>query len=82
LEGIEANTERLARQTAVSAGLATALIPAIGYTAAAAVAKEALHNGSTILDVVTGRRLLDRDAAQKLLEAAVRPVEETAMSPV
>lgn len=81
LEGIEANTERLARQTAASAGLATALIPAIGYTAAAAVAKEALHNGSTILDVVTSRKLLDRDAAQELLEAAVRPVEETAMSP-
>ncbi|WP_426978561.1 aspartate ammonia-lyase [Pseudarthrobacter sp. O4] len=82
MEGIEANTERLARQTAASVGLATALIPAIGYTAAAAVAKEALQNGSTILDIVTSRNLLDRAAAQSLLESAVLPVKDTDMSAV
>ncbi|CAI3791026.1 aspartate ammonia-lyase [Pseudarthrobacter sp. MM222] len=79
MEGIEANTGRLARQTAASAGLATALIPAIGYAAAAAVAKEALRDGSTILDVVAGRNLLDRHAAQLLLESAVLPVRSAEM---
>jgi aspartate ammonia-lyase len=73
LEGIEANSGHLARQTAASVGLATALIPAIGYGAAAAVAREALQDGSTILDVVTGRNLLDREEARSLLESAVSP---------
>jgi aspartate ammonia-lyase len=82
MEGIEANTGRLARQTAVSVGLATALIPAIGYAAAAAVAKEALKDGSTILDIVTRRNLLDREAAQSLLESAVLPVRSADMSGV
>lgn len=81
MEGIEANSERLARQTAASAGLATALIPAIGYVAAAEVAKDVLHNGSTLLDVVTGRGLLDREAAQAILDSAVFPDRVAEMSP-
>ncbi len=82
MDGIEANTGRLARQTAASVGLATALIPALGYAAAAAVAKEALQDGSTILDIVTSRNLLGRDAAQSLLESAVLPVKNADMSGV
>ncbi|MET3922810.1 aspartate ammonia-lyase [Arthrobacter sp. UYEF20] len=82
IDGIEANTGRLARQTAASVGLAAALIPAIGYAAAAAVAKEALRDGSTILDIVTGRNLLDRETAQSLLESAVVPVRSANLSGV
>jgi aspartate ammonia-lyase len=82
IEGIEANTGRLARQTAASVGLATAFIPAIGYAAAAAVAKEALRDGSTILDIVTGRNLLDRNVAQSLIECAVLPARSAGMSGV
>jgi aspartate ammonia-lyase len=82
MEGIEANTGRLARQTAASVGLATALIPAIGYAAAAAVAKEALQDGSAILEIVTSRNLMDRDAAQLLLESAVLPVRTADLSGV
>ena len=82
MEGIEANTGRLARQTAASVGLATAFIPAIGYAAAAAVAKEALQDGSTILDIVTGRNLLDRNVAQSLIECAVLPARSAGMSGV
>jgi aspartate ammonia-lyase len=82
IEGIEANTGRLARQTAPSVGLATALIPAIGYAAAAAVAKEALRDGSTILDIVTDRNLLDRETAQSLLESAVVLVRSANLSGV
>ncbi|QHK19261.1 aspartate ammonia-lyase [Pseudarthrobacter psychrotolerans] len=82
VEGIEANTGRLARQTAASVGLATALIPAIGYAAAAAVAKEALRDGSTILDIVTGRNLLDKESAQSLLESAVVPLRSADLSGV
>lgn len=77
MEGIEANTGRLARQTAGSVGLAKALVPAIGYVAAAAVAKDALRDGSTILDVVTDRKLLDRAVAQSILESAAFPAKGT-----
>jgi len=63
-------------------GLATALIPAIGYAAAAAVAKEALRDGSTILDIVTDRNLLDRETAQSLLESAVVLVRSANLSGV
>ncbi|GAP58848.1 MULTISPECIES: aspartate ammonia-lyase [Arthrobacter] len=82
MEGIEANTDRLARQTAASVGLATALVPAIGYAAAAAVAKEALRDGSPVLDVVTGKNLLDRATAQSMLESAALPVRGTRISAV
>jgi aspartate ammonia-lyase len=82
MEGIEANTGRLARQTEASVGLATALIPAIGYAAAAAVAKEALQNGSSILNVVTSRNLLDRASAQALLDSAALPVRNADLTGV
>ncbi|WP_284763206.1 aspartate ammonia-lyase [Arthrobacter sp. efr-133-R2A-63] len=82
LDGIEANVERIAGQTAASAGLATALVPAIGYVAAAEVAKEALRDRSTILDVVTERKLLDRAVARSILESAAFPAKGTHMKAV
>lgn len=74
MDGIAANTELLARQTAASVGLATALIPAIGYAAAAAVAGEALRTGSSIIDIVTSQDLLSKADAHALLELATLPV--------
>ena len=71
IEGIEANAEHLARKSAASAGMATALTPAIGYMAAATVAKEALHSGSTVVDTVTRLKLMDRTPALSLLDAAI-----------
>jgi aspartate ammonia-lyase len=71
IEGIEANAEHLSRTSAMSAGMATALSPAIGYMAAAAVAKEALSSGSTVIDAVARLKLMDRAAAQLLLDAAL-----------
>jgi aspartate ammonia-lyase len=72
MEGIEANAEHLATTSAASAGMATALTPAIGYVAAAAVAKEALGSGSTVVDTVVRLGLMDRAAAQALLDSAIR----------
>ena len=73
IEGIEANVEYLARTSAASASMVTALTPAIGYRAAAAVAKEALNSGSTVVDTVTRLRLMDRKTAQTLLDSSLRP---------
>ncbi|MFE7113405.1 aspartate ammonia-lyase [Streptomyces sp. NPDC057575] len=69
--GITANEERLARQAAGSVGVVTALIPRIGYAAAAEAARQALATGADVLDVVVDSGLLDRDSAEQLLRAGV-----------
>lgn len=48
VEGIEPNRERLAELLSRSLMLVTALAPAIGYDKAAAIAKAAHHNGTTL----------------------------------
>ena len=49
--GIEADTARCAALIENSLVLATALVPLVGYEAAAAIAKRALATGRTIADV-------------------------------
>ena len=46
--GIEANRERIADLMSRSLMLVTALAPSIGYDRAAAIAKAAHHNGTTL----------------------------------
>jgi len=57
VDGIAANRERLAAQTASFVGVITAFTPYLGYEQAAALAKEALATGGNIGDLVvaTGR---------------------------
>ena len=66
IDGIEANEERLAAMVASSVGVITALIPVIGYEAAAELAKHALASGAPIRDLVVDAGLMsaeDVDAA-------------------
>lgn len=71
VEGIEANEALLSTRVASSAGLATAFIPAIGYSAAASVAKLALRDNTPVLQAITALGLLEPDAARTILEDAV-----------
>lgn len=71
VEGIEANEAMLSTRVASSAGLATAFIPAIGYSAAASVAKLALRDNTPVLQAITALGLLEPDAARTILEDAV-----------
>ncbi len=48
--------------------LATALVPAIGYDAAAKIAKEALATGKTIREIARERTKLAPDELDRLLE--------------
>ena len=48
VEGLEPNVERIAELVGRSLMLVTALAPAIGYDAAAAIAKKAHHDGTTL----------------------------------
>ncbi len=50
VEGIEPNRERIAELVSRSLMLVTALTPQIGYDKAAAIAKAAHHNGTTLRD--------------------------------
>jgi aspartate ammonia-lyase len=70
VEGIEANEELLRSRVASSAGLATAFIPAIGYAAAAAVAKRALQDDTPVLEAITSLGVLDREAARIIMDDA------------
>jgi len=61
VKGITANQDRLARQVGSFVGVITALIPDIGYAAAAELAKEALAANTSIADLVVTRGLMTRE---------------------
>ena len=78
IDGITANTERLAREVESSVGVVTALTPYIGYAAAATLAHTALTTNASIADLVTGAGLLTREeVAQVLSPARLSGVPET-----
>ncbi|MFB6437119.1 aspartate ammonia-lyase [Streptomyces sp. NPDC056411] len=69
--GITANTAALRASVESSIGLVTALNPHIGYTAATAIAQEALATGRGVAELVLERGLLPADR----LAALLRPEE-------
>lgn len=68
VEGLEADVARCRQLVEQSLMLVTALNPAIGYDAAAAVAKEAYTSGRTLREVVLDRGLLDTATLDRLLD--------------
>jgi aspartate ammonia-lyase len=71
IRGITARHEHLATLVANSAGLVTALSPALGYEAACAIALEAHSTGRPALDLVRERLLLDEATLRALTSAEV-----------
>ncbi|WP_427019063.1 aspartate ammonia-lyase [Pseudarthrobacter sp. P1] len=67
VEGITANDEFLAQRAAESVGMVTALIPSIGYAAAANIAREALATNSRVIDLIAANGLLDPVRAAELM---------------
>ena len=68
IEGLEADTERAGVLVERSLALATALVPEIGYDAAARIAKEALDTGRGVRDVAADRSGLPPDTLARLLD--------------
>ncbi len=66
--GITANRERCLGYAERSAALATALVPAIGYDAAARVFKRALAEGKTIREIVVAEGLLSGASLSEILD--------------
>jgi len=78
VDGITANTDRLAQMVASSVGVITALIPFIGYTEAAKLAKLALATGRPVADLVVDAGLMSRDEVVAQLQpsklSGIRPI--------
>jgi fumarate hydratase, class II len=68
VRGIEANEEQCAYWLERSAALATALAPRIGYTKAAALAKESVKSGELIRDLAAREKILPPDELAKVLD--------------
>ncbi|MBT0962918.1 aspartate ammonia-lyase [Denitromonas iodatirespirans] len=69
--GITANRDMLAERVRVSAGLATALNPHIGYENATWAAREALRTGRSVAELVLERGLMAQDMLDTVLRADV-----------
>ena len=75
IDGIEA-TSRAASLVEQGLMLGTALAPAIGYDAAASIAKEAAKTGKTIREIATEQTSLSADHLEKILDP-IKMVEPT-----
>jgi aspartate ammonia-lyase len=75
VDGITANPDRMRQFVEHSIGIVTALVPALGYDQATAVAKAALDSGRGVFDIVLERGLLTRDELNRALnpEAMTAP---------
>ncbi|HEV7950709.1 MAG TPA: aspartate ammonia-lyase [Glaciihabitans sp.] len=70
VDGITANTTKLALQVDSSVGVVTALTPYIGYAASATLAHTALTTNASIADLVTASGLMTRAQLDKVLSPA------------
>ncbi|HKT35909.1 MAG TPA: class II fumarate hydratase [Nitrospira sp.] len=68
IEGITANRERCQSLIEESLAMCTALAPAIGYEAAAKLAKEAYRTGKTVREVAKAQKVLPDKQLDELLD--------------
>jgi fumarate hydratase, class II len=68
VEGIKANRERCASMIEKSMAMVTALVPKIGYLAAAEIAKESAATGKTIRELCLEKRVLPEAELKAILD--------------
>ncbi len=75
VSGIKANVDRCRNLIEHSTGIVTALVPLIGYEAAANLAKEALASGRTIRELAIEKGFLNGDELDRALDPGtmIRP---------
>jgi len=66
--GIRADTERCRTYAEASMGIATVLNPHIGYAAAAEVAKEYLHSGKAMREIILEKGLLTQEKLEAIFD--------------
>jgi fumarate hydratase class II len=69
VEGIEPNEERCAALIEQSLAMVTGLNEAIGYDAAAAIAKESVKSGKTVRQLCLEKNVLPKEELDRLLDA-------------
>jgi len=69
VEGIEPNEERCAALIEQSLAMVTAINEAIGYDAAAAIAKESVKTGKTVRQLCLEKNVLPKEQLDRLLDA-------------
>ncbi len=69
LDGLEANADRCGELVEQSLAMCTPLAAAIGYDAAADIAKEAYASGRTVREVALAMGVLEREEIERLLDA-------------
>ncbi len=72
IAGIEADEPRCRQSLEQSLAMVTALVPRIGYDAAAAIAKEASASGKTVRQVCLEKNVLPPDELDKLLDPSTQ----------
>jgi fumarate hydratase class II len=68
IEGIEPDVDRCAALVEQSLALVTALVPRIGYDAAAAIARESVATGKTIRELCSEKKLVAPDELARILD--------------
>jgi fumarate hydratase class II len=69
VEGIEPNEDRAEALVEQSLAMVTALNEAIGYDAAAAIAKESVKSGKTVRELCVEKNVLPKEELDRLLDA-------------
>jgi fumarate hydratase class II len=68
LDGLEIDRARATGQVENSLAMVTALVPAIGYDAAARIAKQCAETGRTVREICLEQRVLAPDELERLLD--------------
>jgi len=86
IDGITANTARLAQQVESSVGVVTALTPYIGYAASATLAHTALTTNASIAELVVDAGLMTEEDVRRVLAperlSGMTPITATLNLPV
>jgi fumarate hydratase class II len=69
LDGLEVDRERAGAWVEQSLALVTALVPAIGYDAAARIAEQCAETGKTLREICLEQRVLSPEQLDRLLDA-------------
>jgi len=73
LQGLSVDRARCREYAHTSVGLATLLNRAIGYSAAAIVAKESAETGRKVVDIVVEKGLMSAEEFERLINEAATP---------
>lgn len=70
IDGIVGNKEQMKEVVDNSVGIITALVPHIGYTLAADIAKESIKSGRPVKELLLEQKVIHKESMEKILESS------------